>query len=173
MTSLDHPMSNLPHRDVNPLDRALRSLGRMTSVLRVFAIAIPTITLSVLIYGTFIFLLWSRLSRESIGSSAYFSYRSSLSDNVDTFVVIAFFSILLIIFREFYRRKGDALFEEIGDELAAAKRQDEPELSSLEIRLILRSFAHAVDLPLVPGKFGALTYFLINLIMVLTVVFRF
>jgi hypothetical protein len=166
MASLDHPMPNLPQRNMDPLDKALQSLGRMTSVLRVFAIAIPIITLSVLCYGVYIFLLLSRDSK--------ITDRASLFDNVYIFVAVAFISILLILLREFYRRKGDVLFEEIGDELASAKSPDvPPRLSPLEIRLVLRSFAHAVDLPLVPGKFGALTYFVINLLMVIIVVLRY
>ena len=170
MASLDHPMPNLPRRDMSPIDRALWSLRRMTSILRLFAIAIPTISLSVLCYGTYIFLLWSRLSREKYPE---YSDRAALSDNVYMFVAIAFISILLILFREFYRRKGDVLFEEIGDELAAAKSPAESRFSPLEVRLALRSFAHTVDLPLVPGKFGALTYFLINLLMVIIIVSRY
>jgi hypothetical protein len=71
------------------------------------------------------------------------------------------------------RKRGDALFEEISDELQWNIRiESKQELTmaerpELNARVALRSFARATDLPLVPGKYGPGIYATINFLMLL------
>jgi len=85
-------------------------------------------------------------------------------------------SVLLIVaLFESYRRRGDALFEELSDEFlwnnSTSRRRSSdsyPESRPpLEIRLLLRSFTRAADLPMVPGRFGPAVYAAFNLLITL------
>lgn len=64
------------------------------------------------------------------------------------------------------RKLGDVYFKELSDEIQAQRRFAEsspagrPKLSA---RIALRSFAETADLPLIPGKYGPVSYILINL----------
>jgi hypothetical protein len=94
-----------------------------------------------------------------------------------TYIVLAFYLPILttviaifgIVRYDLLRKRGDALFEEISDELqwnirknlAAPTTTDRPELNA---RVALRSFARATDLPLVPGKYGPGIYGTINFV---------
>ncbi|MBN2209174.1 MAG: hypothetical protein JW759_07750 [Candidatus Coatesbacteria bacterium] len=91
-------------------------------------------------------------------------------------LVLALFlaSAVLIIatYFERLRRIGDVLFLEISDELqwnirATEMRAGESAASErpkLDVRIALRSFARASDLPLIPGKFGPAIYVAINIL---------
>lgn len=80
--------------------------------------------------------------------------------------------LFIIIFAamrfEYFRKRGDVLFEEISDELAwnltnkVSKEEVSKERPSLKIRVILRSFVKTSDLPIVPGKYGPLSYIIAN-----------
>jgi hypothetical protein len=76
-------------------------------------------------------------------------------------------ALLCLIAYEYERKRGDALFEEISDELQWYVREGDTESASRPVigaRVVLRSFARGVDLPLAPGKFGPAIYFLVNAI---------
>ena len=92
------------------------------------------------------------------------------------YLFIAFIIFVCIIFYENLRKKGEAIFEEISDELHwfIAYREKEPNNISqkrpeFEIRVLLRSFAKTTDLPLIPGKFGPAIYMVINIAIIILI----
>jgi hypothetical protein len=106
-----------------------------------------------------------------------------LADNLkfgNSFVVFVglsvFVNLAVIVLFENLRRGGDALFEQISDELHwhvgyrkqkenGAVADDDGQLS--DARLVLRAFAGAADLPLIPGKFGPAIYAGVNVVFAL------
>lgn len=86
-------------------------------------------------------------------------------------LVFLFATLIPIINFEQVRRRGDALFEEISDELAWHVKKPEayqvPKLSqdapNLNIRLILRLFVRSSNLPLYPGPHGPGIYATLNI----------
>lgn len=96
-------------------------------------------------------------------------------------IILSLIAVIVIVRYESLRKRGDALFEEISDELQWNVRQKEsgkmplaPERPMLKARITLRSFARATDIPLVPGKYGPGIYTTINLFLLLLglVIFR-
>jgi hypothetical protein len=88
-------------------------------------------------------------------------------------VVLGFGNIVVVIIHEALRRRGDAVFEEISDDLqwhlARANRESPASVSDrpkpdLEARLALREYVKATDLPLIVGPFGPAYYVLLNVI---------
>jgi hypothetical protein len=84
--------------------------------------------------------------------------------------LIATITALVAIVRyDTLRKRGDALFEEISDELQWNIRRNATETIArerpeLNARVALRSFARATDLPLIPGKYGPGIYATINFV---------
>jgi hypothetical protein len=77
-------------------------------------------------------------------------------------------ALALLGVHEGLRKRGDALFQELSDELqwfvGRAQAQEVPaDRPALTARVALRSFATAVDLPLFPGARGAATYAFVNI----------
>ena len=79
---------------------------------------------------------------------------------------------------EMWRKRGEALFEEIVDEverrIVAVAGEPEFEGGSdllSRARLALRDFAHASDLPFIPGKFGPTVYAAVNLLIPILILF--
>lgn len=91
-------------------------------------------------------------------------------------ILLTLTAVLTIVRYEILRKRGDALFEEISDELqwnikrAVSTTEERPMLTA---RVALRSFARATDLPLIPGKFGPGLYATINFLLVFLVVYFF
>jgi hypothetical protein len=86
-------------------------------------------------------------------------------------ISLTLIAVICIIRYESLRKRGDALFEEISDELqwnvrteskANPHTSDRPNLNA---RVALRSFARATDLPLIPGRYGPGIYATINFLM--------
>jgi hypothetical protein len=79
-------------------------------------------------------------------------------------------SIVSVVRYDSLRKRGDALFEEISDELQWNVRNDlnlKPTMAErpmLNARVALRSFARATDLPLIPGKYGPGIYATTNFV---------
>ncbi|WP_233846358.1 hypothetical protein [Paraburkholderia sp. HD33-4] len=73
---------------------------------------------------------------------------------------------IVLVMRDSLRRRGNALFEELSDELqwyAIGDHRGEARSGStsrppLEIRVVLRSYARTTDLPMVPGRYGEAIY---------------
>jgi hypothetical protein len=84
-------------------------------------------------------------------------------------LIVTVTALVAIVRYDSLRKRGDALFEEISDELQWNVRQnltetiarERPELNA---RVALRSFARATDLPLIPGKYGPGIYATINFV---------
>ncbi len=101
-------------------------------------------------------------------------------------VIFAVCALICTALHETRRKQGDTLFEEISDGLQLQLQlQSVPvvrgtdslsegnTMSVLKARLILRTFAQASDLPLVPGKFGAAIYVAVNLLLLFSEFLRF
>jgi hypothetical protein len=93
-------------------------------------------------------------------------------------LAVAGISLISLVLYESMRKSGDALFEEISDELQwkvlggtsarlSNARDDRP---PIDIRVRLRDYARATELPFVPGRYGAAVYAAINIVMVLLLV---
>jgi len=95
------------------------------------------------------------------------------------FIFIIFFGMYTLIIYDRMRKKGDALFEEVSDELQwnilqsvkTEKVSDRSKKPTLKARVVLREFITTIDLPLVRGKHGMTIYFLINIVSILLFVF--
>jgi len=106
-------------------------------------------------------LLWG-LSR-GIGSG--YGGQSSLLLSI---IVLAMANIAALGFFESLRKRGDAIFQELSDELqwhvgrpsGEGVPQNRP---LLEARIAMRTFSVAAELPLVPGRFGGAVYAILNL----------
>jgi hypothetical protein len=80
---------------------------------------------------------------------------------------------------EIWRKRGEVLFEEISDEVERRtvmiardpKFEEEKPGLLLRARLALRDFAHASDLPFIPGKFGPTIYAAVNLLIPILILF--
>nr|VFK35206.1 MAG: hypothetical protein BECKMB1821I_GA0114274_11049 [Candidatus Kentron sp. MB]VFK77194.1 MAG: hypothetical protein BECKMB1821H_GA0114242_11089 [Candidatus Kentron sp. MB] len=62
------------------------------------------------------------------------------------------FAIIVVLLFDFFKRKGDACFEELSDELHGSKVPNED--FSLSARIVMRSYSKYASLPLIPGQFG-------------------
>jgi hypothetical protein len=110
-------------------------------------------------------------SREAILTSAGELQVSIVFVSLIMFEVVNFF---LIVIYDSRLKQGNAIFEEISDELqwninktstdntkTSATAEKRPEL---ETRIILRTYARTTDLPLFPGKYGPALYIFLSII---------
>jgi hypothetical protein len=68
------------------------------------------------------------------------------------------------IYFESLRKQGEAIYSELSDEFHRTRNSTtESEFSNLRYRVTLRKFATAMDLPLIPGKFGPIGYIVVNI----------
>ena len=153
------------------LELTLHQLNIITRFMQIIGLAAVLVT--------FIGLLLSSSSafnvfNEFISAPTEFEYGRSLRSTYQFLLTAVIMSvscaIILVSIYEYLRKKGDVLFEEISDELrwdVSGKSVSGAEKPALEIRVTLRSFARAADLPLVPGKFGPVLYVLFNLTILL------
>lgn len=84
-------------------------------------------------------------------------------------IIIVFLSSLLF---DLYRRKGKAYYDEITEEmhgkaLNSNKSSDENDSKSMEARLAMRQYMNAMDIPLLPGKYGPVIIIGLNIACVL------
>lgn len=84
------------------------------------------------------------------------------------------FLVLVIFLFEKEKRSGDAIFDEVVDEIKWDVKGESKEISderpNLDTRIALRSFVKAEELPLVPGKFGPIIYIVFNLLLLMAIV---
>jgi hypothetical protein len=87
------------------------------------------------------------------------------------------FTLVLALRHDALRRSGDAIFSELSDEMQLRRvardvgrdrESPDPERNRFEIRLLLREYTHASDLPLLPGRYGPLVWCAIALFVLLT-----
>ena len=84
-------------------------------------------------------------------------------------------AVLCVALYEYFRRQGNVLYDEISDELEwnvrSARLAEGGKLAEyppdVNVRIVVRMFAHATDLPLFPGDKGPAIYVLLNLGLVL------
>lgn len=152
---------------VSKLEKELERFNHITNRLRVLGL-----TCAFLSFINLIHTLWRIVIR-----SRYIEELAICS------VTMLFTVLICIVLFDFLRKKGDVLFEEISDELQwgvyndverKSDKEDYPVLERsaeerprLHVRIVLRSFSRAADLPLVPGRFGPAIYLLINIVLAL------
>ena len=92
------------------------------------------------------------------------------------FVILSVFltggAIISVVLFDMHRKSGEALTDEISDELqwnmrsTSNEREEMRKRPPLDIRIALRGYLRATDLPLVVGKIGPPVYVLVNFIIV-------
>lgn len=153
-------MESINHNPIPQMDEALSRLRRISFGLRSVG------------WGVFLATL------ANIAATAICLARHSASQDLSFWRPLSLWSclaaILFVVFYEYSRRQGNVLFEEISDELEwnvnGAKLSEGGSLASarpeVNVRIILRMFARATDLPLFPSQYGPVIYLLLNLILV-------
>jgi hypothetical protein len=101
----------------------------------------------------------------------------TIAEALPTIVVgIGGVALMLLVVYDTTRKRGDALFEELSDELqwnvvngsqGGSKPGPDRERPPVDVRVRLRDYARATDLPFVPGRFGAAAYAAIDILMIL------
>ena len=148
----------------------LLELVHRTKILRVLGFAISSLTLS--------------LALVVVAPRIGFIVPTS-----SVIIATGFANVICVLGFEILRKNGDALFQEISDELqwrigrkSKLPRSKEPSISSatpqlkvdkyskykpdLDARIILRNFTLASDLPLIPGRFSPAIYIGLNFALV-------
>jgi hypothetical protein len=165
-TNSTFELKGLPHS----LRESLTLLDALTVRLRFLSIFVFTITL---------------LNIASVlATIALMKFRFSLLVAMNTTIIIVnaslfVISLLAIVMYESWRRRGDAVFEEISDEIQWNVGYRDRETSEkypdqsppIVARVMLRNFARTTDLPLVPGKFGPAIYAAVNVLSTFFLVF--
>ncbi|RMH18981.1 MAG: hypothetical protein D6696_11795 [Acidobacteria bacterium] len=146
------------------LKDALAYLGSIASRLRFYGFAAAVLTLANLANYAYSLVLQGQSSTLFVTVSVGIT-------------VFAFFSLAM---HERSRKLGDALFEEISDELEwdlragqrarTERKKAAEERPDLSYRLALRRFVQSADLPLAPFASGAIVYAVINLLCFLATV---
>lgn len=169
MSTVDREESSpafMPLRS-SPIERSIRELTYVSRRLQFMG---PTVLLVTLVnLGV---LLWG------IGANAsYYGYQAPLAI---INIVIAMATIAALGFFEALRKRGDAIFQEVSDELqwyvghsesrGLSLREAPSERPLLEARVVLRTFSAAAELPLVPGRLGGAAYALLNLVVAVAAV---
>ncbi len=149
------------------LEARLNQLKRISVRLRylsLMAFLFTALNLVSLIAAAFMYPLF----RSMVLHGKYSLIMGSLSSLL---AVAAWFAAVIF---ETSRKQGDALFEEISDLLQLryyqrlADAEPPEERPFVDGKIILRSFARAADLPIIPGKFGPAVYVAANLMIVIT-----
>jgi len=145
------------------LEYSLVRLQRTTKWLRLSRIFVAVFTAINIFVVLFMFGLRENLLADNV----------KLGNNFVGFAVLM--NLVVIVVFENLRKGGDALFEKISDELhwylGYRKQKDNGTAANdgqpLDARLVLRAFARAADLPLIPGKFGPAIYAGVNVVIAL------
>lgn len=154
------------------LENSLRRLRKLTTRLRLLSMYVFVITL-----------LNVAATLAMLAGARFISYQiMSVGELIAALTAVFFLSsLLMIVIYESLRKSGDALFEEVSDELqwnvgyrGKEVNREAAEISPpLDARIILRSFARTTDLPLVPGKYGPAIYAAVNVLSTFFLVFSF
>jgi hypothetical protein len=146
-------------------EAVLRRLAKLTGRLRLLGILIAFDTI-----GGIVAVLWVAVAASLSSGYSSREYGARLLLLPGAFVVASLAQIVLF---DRFRRLGAGLFEEISDELQWRTKptaHSEPEASDrrpgLLVRVLLRDFVAAEDLPVVPGRFGAAAYAAVNVLLI-------
>lgn len=149
----------------SPIFESIRELESVAGVLRRLGPIVLLVTLANV--GT---LLWA-IVQSVQGAFVEFEEALALLN-----IVMAMGTIACVGWFETMRRRGDAIFQEVSDELQwhvgrAEYREAPPTRPLLKARVALRTFSAAAQLPLIAGPFGATGYAALNLAIALTSAF--
>lgn len=166
-SQLSSMSDNQDHKWGDHLQYSLDNLERISLRLRMYGNLVFLLTLIDILLVVFI----------TLGIRYFYGLTLRTGPFLTIFATVNFVATLCtVVLYEYLRRKGDAYFEEISDELqwnvGYRRRTSNPDKNAdetppLQIRVILRSFARTTDLPLIPGKFGPAIYAGINVVLAL------
>ena len=151
-------MENIRQNPFLHLDEELNKLQRLSWNLRFISLLTLFATLVNLAVALF---LWSGYATDG-----------KLSTTLRPIPLLAGLSAILGAgLYDYFRRQGNILYDEISDEMewhVRRARLSEGEALAeqrpdVKLRLIMRMFSHANDLPLIHGKTGPMVYVLLNL----------
>ena len=130
-------------------EREVDFLARFSSRMRVLGLALALIT-----FLNFLTVLWYLISRHGFCLEVDYGidFRVLISATLRTI------AICIGVLHDFHRKRGEALFEEVSDELHWHIRPSgfgDADVATarppLRVRVVLRSLVNSADLPLIPG----------------------
>ncbi|MFN0108922.1 MAG: hypothetical protein ACKVZH_08705 [Blastocatellia bacterium] len=147
-------MEHIRKNSITQLDEAISELRRVSQALRFNGIVIFLATLT-----------------NVVVTLLSISQRTSLRFLPLLACLVA---ILCVGLYEWLQKHGNVIFDEISDELewnvTGAKLQEGGTLAGkrpeVNIRIVLRMFVRATNLPLLPGEYGPVFYFVFNLALI-------
>jgi hypothetical protein len=162
-----------PKRDILSLGESLNLLNKLTNHLRMLSLYVFAITL-INIAANLLAIVGMKFKLPIVTNM-------SVEGGAIIITFLSLLPLLAIVLYESQRRRADALFEEISDELQWNVGYRDREINKqvadnsppLDARVILRSFARTTDLPLVPGKYGPSVYAAVNVFSTFFLVFSF
>jgi hypothetical protein len=88
------------------------------------------------------------------------------------FAAVVFVLVLVgATYFESNRRRGEAIYSEVTDEFHRRASRRPTDDVAMPFRIALKDFAVSMDLPLVPGRYGAATYVAVNLALVISLLY--
>jgi hypothetical protein len=143
-------------------------------------------TAALLTLGNFTLVIYTliQVARRSGCSNSNYSSFCSRSGYFDRFefvmgmhVGLTVAALLLVILFEQNRKYGEALYQELGDELKWSTASQEQTISELtrmrakdSVKTALRLFSSSIDLPLFPGRVGPGIYAVINVALAVAII---
>jgi hypothetical protein len=164
-----HPGQPMADRlSTDSINRAVSELRFITGRLRIFGTV--TLVATVINIGILFWAVYLVARPKYFIETRSFEGGSSL---IVVSIIIPMATIILLSLHETLRKRGDALFQELSDELqwhvGRRLESDMPrERPLLAARVSLRAFSAASELPLVPGRFGGAVYAGLNLTLAVT-----
>lgn len=140
---LSHAMNGHDINSPKDRDEVISGLERISGRMRIVSVLIMLITLA-----NMVLTLWTIHGISMSNLSDW-----SISENTAGVLFFTTAAVIAIVLFDFLKRRGDAYFEELSDELHGSKISDED--FSLGARIIMRSYSNHSSLPLIPGRFGA------------------
>nr|VFJ68049.1 MAG: hypothetical protein BECKFW1821C_GA0114237_101341 [Candidatus Kentron sp. FW] len=130
-------------------DQVISDLGRISGNMRITSMIIMLATI-INVALTFV-VMYGAMYRVSVLGL----YGGELIRMVEPVVMFTVFVVVAAFLFVFLKKRGDAYFEELSDELhASGASEPNRDEFSLSARIVMRSYSNYASLPLIPGRFG-------------------
>ena len=149
-------MTDASEKKLEELERYIAQLQTISYVLRLCGIgllALTIINLGGVIAGVF-------------RHTSQYAVNDALQGSGLAMVIII---AIAVIFEQF-RQRGEVIYGEVTDELHRSHNDDSFDRPRISFRIALKSFARAMELPLIPGRVAMLLYLLLNLMAVVPLI---
>lgn len=144
-------------------DFIIRKLSIVTRQMKMISLAIFfTLVLNIIVFVLYYFSFNSKYSYGSVNFEL-------------TAIVVSFIGIMMILFHYVLKRRGQIYYEEIADEFEwGFKRNVKNDIRApIGIRIRIKEYLRASELPLIPNQYGHIIYFILFLSMlILTIISR-